>query len=119
MIFHLPYPVSTNTYYRNFRGRMVISAKGREFKAAVADIISDMGFNGFGDARIGVTVILSRGDKRSYDIDNFGGKSLLDALAGAGVFNNDSQIDELFIKRGPVKKPGSATVIIEEIKHGS
>ena len=33
----LPWPPSTNTYYRNIAGKTLISAKGREYRAAVAD----------------------------------------------------------------------------------
>ena len=31
----LPYPPSINSYYRTFRGRMLISAKGREYRKVV------------------------------------------------------------------------------------
>ena len=33
----LPWPPSMNTYWRTFQGRMIISAKGREYRKAVAD----------------------------------------------------------------------------------
>jgi crossover junction endodeoxyribonuclease RusA len=32
----LPYPLSVNRYWRNFRGRMVISTEGRAFKTEAA-----------------------------------------------------------------------------------
>jgi crossover junction endodeoxyribonuclease RusA len=33
----LPWPPTVNTYWRNFNGRVLISAKGREYRKAVAD----------------------------------------------------------------------------------
>ena len=33
----LPWPPTVNTYWRNFNGRTIISAKGREYRKAVAD----------------------------------------------------------------------------------
>jgi crossover junction endodeoxyribonuclease RusA len=33
----LPWPPSVNTYWRNFDGRMIISAKGREYRETVGD----------------------------------------------------------------------------------
>ena len=33
----LPWPPSVNTYWRNFDGRMIISARGREYRETVGD----------------------------------------------------------------------------------
>jgi crossover junction endodeoxyribonuclease RusA len=53
-------------------------------------------------------------DKRKQDIDNRI-KALWDALADAGVFDNDEQIDTLIVQRGAIKKGGGCMVIIEKI----
>jgi Holliday junction resolvase RusA-like endonuclease len=34
----LPFPPSVNTYWRTFRGRMIISAKGREYREVVENL---------------------------------------------------------------------------------
>jgi crossover junction endodeoxyribonuclease RusA len=53
-------------------------------------------------------------DRRKQDIDNRI-KALWDALADAGVFDNDEQIDILMVQRGAIKKGGGCMVIIEKI----
>ena len=42
-------------------------------------------------------------------------KSLLDAMEHAGVYENDSQIDELHIVRSEVIKGGGCKVILEPL----
>lgn len=39
----LPYPVSTNRYWRTFRGRQVVSSEARSYKAAIALIAEGQG----------------------------------------------------------------------------
>ena len=53
-------------------------------------------------------------DRRKQDIDNRI-KALWDALADAGVFDNDEQIDVLMVQRGAIKKGGGCLVVIEKI----
>jgi len=52
-------------------------------------------------------------DKRKRDLDNIL-KALLDAMQGS-LYEDDSQIDQLLIKRGDVIKGGKVRVTIEEI----
>ncbi len=65
-----------------------------------------------GTARLQMTVTLHPRDKRKQDIDNRI-KALWDALADAGVFDDDEQIDVLIVERGQIKKGGACRVIIE------
>lgn len=110
MILQLPYPPTANTYYRNFRGRMVISARGREFARAVAAIVGKVKpLRG----RVGVGIALNPPDQRKRDIDNTI-KPTLDALTKAGVWLDDSQIDILFIARREKINGGRAIVTITE-----
>jgi len=51
-------------------------------------------------------------DRRKQDIDNRI-KALWDALASAGVFDNDEQIDVLIVERGEIKKGGGCLVLLE------
>jgi len=111
LIIELPFPVSTNTYYRHARGRNFISKKGLEFRKAVKTIAVDKAPSG----RIEVGVTLYPPDRRVRDIDNYGGKSLLDALVYAGVIEDDSLIDRLVIERGAVTKGGKCRVYINEL----
>jgi crossover junction endodeoxyribonuclease RusA len=116
MIFlNLPLPPSVNTYYRNFRGIMVISKEGRAFKAAVADYIVEYRVPKLGDKKLKITMVLFPRDKRKIDIDNRI-KAVLDALEDAGVFDNDFQVDHLEIIRGKPVKGGGIRVMIESIE---
>ena len=56
---------------------------------------------------------LAAPSKRTIDIDNRI-KSCLDALQDAGVFEDDSQVDQLTVIRMPVSKGGYASVVIVE-----
>ena len=115
MIFlTLPFPPSMNTYWRNFRGRTIISTAGREFKAAVADYVVEYRVPKLGDKKLRISMVLFPRDKRKIDIDNRI-KSVLDALQDAGVFDDDFQVDELSIVRGKPIKGGAIRVLIEEI----
>ncbi len=115
LIFTLPFPVSTNTYYRHNRGVTHISPKGEAFRAAVA--VSKRLYGHTAPAgRLSVGVELFPPDKRTRDIDNFGGKSLMDALTNAGIIEDDSLIDELKIVRRNIVKGGMCRVFISEYK---
>ena len=110
----LPYPPSVNTYWRNFRGRTILSPKGREFKAQVADYVVEYRVPKLGDSKLRISMVLFPRDKRKMDIDNRI-KCVLDALQDAGVFDDDFQVDELSIVRGKPIKGGAIRVLIEVI----
>ncbi len=112
--FSLPFPPSVNTYYRNFRGHMVMSAKGREFREAVQVFVIENNIPKFGDKKLKLTLILRPRDKRKIDIDNRI-KAVLDALEHAGVFDNDFQVDHIEMIRGEQIKGGLLHVVIEEM----
>lgn len=113
IVYQLPYPPSLNSYYRTFRGRVLISKKGREYRKSVLRII---GLSGTGLAeRLSVIVYAYMPDNRRRDLDNTQ-KAILDSLTHAGVWLDDSQIDELHIIRKPVEKGGRVVVIISIIE---
>ena len=111
----LPCPPSMNTYWRNFRGRTVLSKKGREFKQLVQEYVIDNQVPKFGDQRLSVIMVFRPRDKRVCDIDNRI-KPVLDALQDAGVYDDDSQIDHLEMSRGLHLKGGGIVVFIGVIK---
>lgn len=110
MILNLPYPPTTNTYYRKWNNRMVISARGREFAKQVAAVVGKV--KPIAD-RASVTIDLYPPDKRKRDIDNTI-KPIFDALTKAGVWVDDSQVDALSVVRNPQAKNkiGGCVVII-------
>jgi crossover junction endodeoxyribonuclease RusA len=113
---NLPMPPSTNRYYRNFNGRMIISLEGRQYTQRVRlEIYKQRSKLNELTGRLRVEAILNEPDKRRRDLDNWCGKALLDALQKGGVYRDDAQIDILIIRRGVIQKPGNVVVEITEL----
>lgn len=88
----LPWPPSVNRYWRTFQGRMIISADGREYKRAVADVCRGLiPITG----PVEVNIVATRPDKRKRDLDNLL-KATLDACSGH-LWVDDVQIQWLTI----------------------
>jgi len=116
IVLELPFPPSVNTYYIRGAHATYMSKAGREYKQAVAEYIASGDFPKMGDKRLCVSMVIRPRDKRVFDIDNRI-KSVLDSLQDAGLFDDDSQVDELCIYRGShIVSGGSIKVMIEEIK---
>jgi len=96
----LPWPPSVNTYWRTFKGRMLLSKRGREYRDAVCEQVAEQVVEKFGQSRIEVSIEAYRPDNRRRDLDNIL-KSVLDSLAHAGVYDDDSQIHRLTVYWGP------------------
>jgi crossover junction endodeoxyribonuclease RusA len=111
----LPLPPSMNTYWRNFRGRTVLSKGGRDYKIAVQEYVSVNNLPKFGQERLGASITIFPRDKRAIDLDNRL-KALFDSLEDAGLFDDDSQFDRIYICRGMIKKGGGCTITISTIK---
>ena len=110
----LLYPPSVNSYWRSIgRGRVIISSKGRLYRQAVIQDVSDLDLPVL-QGRLKVTIQAWMPDKRRRDVDNIT-KALLDALTHALVYQDDEQIDDLRIIRMGIEKPGRVEIEIEEI----
>lgn len=114
VMLNLPYPPSVNTYWRANGKRRFISKAGVEFKRSVAEYVIQHSVHKFGSARLRVDVVVRPRSKRIFDLDNLF-KGLLDSLCDAGVYDDDSQIDQLSICRGDPIAGGACLVVIEEI----
>ena len=112
LILDLPLPPSVNHYWGTHGHRRYVSKAGVEFKEQVSDYVADFRVPKLNTARLEMKVVLYPRDRRKQDIDNRI-KALWDALADAGVFDNDEQIDILHIERGEIKKGGGCMVFIE------
>lgn len=112
ILLNLPYAPSVNTYWRRGRFSTYLSPKGREYKVAVIEYVIANNVPKLGDARLKMTLIIRPRSKRIFDIDNLA-KSVLDSLCDAGVYDDDSQVDELHIIRGEPIKGGRIVVTIE------
>ena len=105
----LPYPPSANRYWRNFRGRMVVSAEARAYKRRVAGIFIQerpAPFIGVVNVRIAVYRPQRRGD-----LDNTL-KVLLDSLKGL-AYDDDDQIVSIAATRHDDKANPRAEIEIE------
>lgn len=109
LTLNLPFPPSSNTMYRNFRGRMVLSPQGRSYKQAVADIVADS--KSRIEGRLSLFIAIASPTKRKFDLDNRI-KPIQDALQDAGVFDDDEQIDSIQVIRHQPMKGGLCRVII-------
>lgn len=92
----LPWPPSVNTYWRNVNGRTIISAEGRSYRKYVMEQIMLQRQQKHFDGPLRLTIEAYRPDNRRRDLDNIL-KAPLDALAHAGVYEDDSQIKDLRI----------------------
>lgn len=122
--FELPYPPTVNTYWRSMimknkaTGEPFIkvytSEDGLKYQKAVEKIFR---FNA-GQAMTGPLFFQADfhpPDKRQRDLDNLL-KSIIDALAEAGAFENDDQIQEIHVRMGKPLKGGIAYVTISQLE---
>ena len=110
----LPWPPSVNSYWRTFQGRMIISAKGRDYREAVCVLVQRLGVDAGYKNKLVVEIEAYQPDKRRRDLDNLL-KAPLDALTHAGVYKDDSQISDLRIHWGPTIG-GMLKIKIKEIE---
>lgn len=113
----LPWPPSVNHYYRRVGPRTLISRQGREYRRAICGLLAH---NGSGPrkppsgGRIALAMDAFPPDRRRRDLDNLL-KCTQDSLAHAGVFEDDSQIDLLAVRRCEVVRGGTVVIRIAEM----
>ena len=88
LVLNLPLPPSINHYWGQHGHRRFVSKSGIKFKIEVQDYVIVHNVPKLGSARLEMQVTLYPKDRRKQDIDNRI-KALWDALASAGVFDND------------------------------
>ncbi len=110
MRISLPYPPSTNRYYRTYRGHVTISAEAKAYKAKVRGILF-MGRPYDGPVSVSLDVYRPR---KSGDLDNRL-KVTLDALRGI-AFHDDSQVVEIRAVRHDDKGNPRVEIEILELK---
>ena len=106
----LPWPPSINRYYRNIKGRTLISREGREYRKRVIAILAST--QGLGDIRLFMELFVYPPDRRKRDLDNLV-KPLQDALQHAKMFDDDGQIDGFSIWRKSPVDGGVVNVYLE------
>jgi Holliday junction resolvase RusA-like endonuclease len=105
----LPLPPTTNATYKVGNGHMYKSEKAQQwFDDAFAEIKKDVKHDRFGTENVYVEITLWL--KRDRDIDG-GIKPVLDVLQTAHVYENDSQVLFLEVRKEKIEKG-------EKIKEG-
>lgn len=112
LVMWLPFPPSVNNYRAIYKGRFITSKQGREWRKAALKILD--GVNGFGSSRVAVKVQVNAPDRRARDLANLD-KAIGDALQAAGVFDNDSQIDDYRFVRGMPLSIGRVVITVDKL----
>jgi len=122
LVLTLPYPPSVNHYWLNSVGRSKrgkpcvhtrISERGRRYTQAVEALTA--GVEPI-DGEVSVTLLVWMPDRKKRDLDNLL-KCVLDSLTKAGVWGDDSQVDELRIVRKGITSPyGKVIVRIKQLE---
>jgi crossover junction endodeoxyribonuclease RusA len=107
----LPLPPSVNRYWRQSPRGVYLTQEAKDFRQKVAEIVAEREAIKFGSSRLFMAVRICMRDRRKGDVDNRL-KGLCDALEHAGVFDDDEQIDELLVTRGPIVKGGECVVMV-------
>jgi len=102
-----------NNYYVHTRNGVFISKKGRKYTHTVELDIKEQCGELFITDSVMMEVKMYPPDRRKRDLDNHM-KSLQDAIVKAGLLEDDSLIDQLFIYRGEVVKGGLIVVEIND-----
>lgn len=112
MVVELPWPPSVNHYWRRQGNRYFVSAEGKSYREALYYICAQ--YKGLFrlNQRLFVTIEAYPPDRRRRDLDNIL-KSLLDSLQHAKVYEDDSQIDHLTIKRNSSRESKVIVTISE------
>ncbi len=109
----LPWPPSANRYWRNIKGRTLVSKEAKLYKMLIKGLSYEWKMKPM-LGRIGLQIEAYPPDKRIRDLDNTL-KVLIDSLKETGVFKDDSQIDKICITRLEPSKPGHLKISISEI----
>lgn len=114
----LPWPPSVNRIWRRVGNKTILSAEGRSYRELVGQHCLIKRIAGKRLAgRLSVKILVNPPNNIRRDIDNLA-KVPLDALTHAAVWLDDSQIDELYIRRDEIKKGGFITIQITELQAG-
>ena len=103
------WPPTTNTIYRNVRGRTLMAARARQFYSDGSKLIRSRGVMLTG--RLGVRISLHPPNKRRFDVDNRI-KAILDLMTKSGIWEDDSQVDHLVVTRKDIE-PKTGKIVIE------
>lgn len=114
MILTLPYPISSNRYWRSARGRVFVSAEAKAYKQEVALIARTAGIREPASiSAIALIVKLIPKTRRCLDLDN-ALKIAIDALKGI-AFEDDSQVVKIQAEKLPPDGVGRLLIEVQSM----
>lgn len=109
-VLELPWPPSGNHQHgRSKRGKTFLTDRAKSYRCDVGWLAKRI--DTFGTRKVGLEIHVFPPDRRARDLDNLV-KSASDALMHAGIFKDDSQIDDLHVIRGEVRKGDRACLLV-------
>ena len=120
----LPWPPSMNSYWTPFaipgtkRATMTLTKRARMYRSevsmAIRQKVGSVALVPFVGA-VRLDVELRAPDRRIRDLDN-NLKGLLDSLTFNKVWRDDSQVDEMTVRRGAIIRDGAALIIVTALE---
>lgn len=108
--FRMPWPPTLNHWHQPRGNRIIKGAKAREYESKAVAHIKSLKLNDEAlSSKLRVRLTLHPMINRSYDIDNRT-KGIFDSLSTANFWLDDSQVEELIIKKAGKVKGGSVVV---------
>lgn len=107
---NLDWPPTVNHYYTVARGRKILSQRGRDYKKAQGWQMIAQTIAKHMSGKFKVHITANPPDRRRRDLDNLL-KPILDCLTEYGAITDDSDIDELLIRRAE-KLPGGCIEVV-------
>lgn len=110
IVFQLPWPPSVNDYYTRTKfGGLAVKKRGKNYREITAQTLMLAGWpESVGKVR--VQLQLHAPDNRRRDSDNIK-KCLFDALTKAGLYSDDSLIDDDHTRWGDEIIPGGVVIV--------
>lgn len=115
----LPYPVSTNRYWRRVGYRLIVSKEAVEYKRLAALAFKYANGRHYGSNNVCVSIVIlpkmnkdGTQSKNLIDIDN-GIKVTLDALNGL-AYDDDRQVKRLYVSYGEPCPGGGLLVAVTD-----
>ena len=114
VVLYLPWPPTVNNYYKVSRhGQRYLHKRVKEFRDQVCEAIAEQCPDLRIDDQVFMEVYLYPPDRRKRDLDNHM-KGLLDGITQSGLWEDDSQVDQLHIYRGEIVANGSVRIEIAD-----
>ena len=110
--FELPWPVSTNRYWRHVGHYTLLSREARRYHMMAVSRLSGMKPL---EGELSLTAHFYPPDRRRRDLDNVGGKCLIDSMVKAGLMHDDEQIKRIHLEMLEPMQGGKVFVVLEPL----